>query len=340
MLTALALLAAAGGLAQHFFPSSEAVRVRNAFLFEGKLPANFDWRPPAVPAGFRQQFGPAPAPFRALAAAAGPGSSVLQRATFMINRLNPGRRRGQPIMGSTTESLRVISETGMGYCSDYTQVMNGLAWAAGIPVREWGVSFDGFGGRGHGFNEFYAPALRKWVMVDPFNGFWARDTRSGMPLSAIEFRDRLRLPEPLQAMELVRIAPPPAGFLHERTIVAYYRQGVDQFYLWWGNNVFDYDAHPAVRVGSTVSRSLEQLAAIFAGVHPRIRVLPTPTNATMLSELERTRERVLTLAAACAALTILVLIEFRRWRRTPRCADETAARPRSLVAAAQRLRFP
>ena len=116
--------------------------------------------------------------------------------------------------------------------------------------------------------------------------------------------------------EMSRIGPPPASFRDERTIVHYYRQGMEQFYLWWGNNVFDYDAHPLVHAGAAVSRSAEQLAAMIVGVHPRIRALPTPANATMLESLVRLRGRVMALTAACVTLLVLVLIEGWRWKGT------------------------
>jgi hypothetical protein len=314
--TGLALLAMLAWLGSHFYPSTEAVRVRNAFLVVRGTPADFDWRPPAVPRGFLQQAGAPPAPMRAAAAAtSGP---ALERTVALVNALNPGKRRGGPIQRSTAEAFAVITATGTGYCGDYTQVVNGLAWAAGLPVREWGMSFDGFGGDGHAFNEVWDAARGQWIMVDVFNGFWVRDRASGAPLSALDFRERLALAEPLQAVELVKFRPAELGFRSPADMIGYYRRGVDQFYLWWGNNVFDLDGHPLVRAARPLGRAAGQAAAMLAGVHPGIRVLPTPTNGALLAALEATRVRVLVLAAACVALAAALAAQFLLWRRTRR----------------------
>lgn len=316
--TALAWLAVVVALGSHFLPSTEAVRVRNSFLAETGTPADFDWAPPAVPPGFLQQSGAAPAPFVDAAARTASADGALARAIAMLTDLNPGKRRGGAIQGDTLAAYSAIRAEGTGYCADYTQVVNGLAWAAGVPVREWGISFDGFGGDGHAFNEFFDAATGRWVMLDVFNGFWVRDRASGAPLSALAFRDRLRLPDPLASVELVRIRDPGIGFRSAADMIGYYRRGVDQFYLWWGNNVFDYDADPAVRFAGRFARGAEQLAAILAGVHPRIRIVPTEANGPMVEALAGTRARVATLAAAAAALGIALVIQLVLWWRARR----------------------
>jgi hypothetical protein len=152
-------------------------------------------------------------------------------------------------------------------------------------------------------------------MIDAFNGFWVRDSSTGRPLGALEFRDRLRLSDPLSTVELVRLRPPPASYRDEHRMIAYYQRGVEQFYLWWGNNVFDYDLHPLVRAGARSSRSLEQLAAMTVGIHPRIRIPLTPANGGMVAALEQTRTRVTALGIACVVLVIaLVWVSTMWWR--------------------------
>jgi hypothetical protein len=314
--TGAVLLAATAWLGSHFYPATEAVRVRNAFLAEPAEVADFDWTPQALPHGFLQQSGAAPVPLRA--AAAVPAGPALERAVALVNGLNPGRRRGGAIQRSTAESWAIIVATGTGYCGDYTQVMNGLAWAAGLPVREWGMSFDGFGGEGHAFNEFWDAARGQWLMVDVFNGFWVRDRATGAPLSALAFRERLGTAAPLESVELVKIRPAGLGFRSAEDMIGYYRRGVDQYYLWWGNNVFDYDGHPLVRAARPFGRAAEQAAALLAGVHPRIRILPTSENSDMIAALDRTRARVLALALLCAALSTALVAELLLWRRAHR----------------------
>lgn len=314
--TGAALLATLAWLGSHLYPPSEAVRVRNAFLATVGAPADFDWRPPATPAGFLQQRGAAPEAIRAATArASGP---ALERTVALVNDLNPGRRRGGPIQRSTAETFAIIAATGTGYCADYTQVVNGLAWAAGLPVREWGLSFDGFGGDGHAINEVWDADLGRWVMVDVFNGFWVRDRATGAPLSALEFRERLGLADPLRSVELVKFRAAALGFRSPADMIGYYRRGVDQYYLWWGNNVFDYDGHPLVRAARPLGRAAEQAAAMLAGVHPGIRILATPANAGLVAALEATRARVLALAAAGLALAVALVAELLLWRRARR----------------------
>lgn len=315
LLTAVALAAIVGYMASRAAPSTEAVRLRNSVLAVEGRASDFDWRPSATPPGFLQQAGPPPGDFVDAAARVPAEGPALERAIALVRDLDAGPEHGGPIQRSTAETYRTIRATGGGYCADYTQVLNGLAWAAGIAVREWGVSFDGFGGFGHAFNEIYEPDLGKWVMLDPFYGFYVRDTASGEPLSAIEFRDRLRLAAPLRSMQVVRLVPRAYDFSTDEKMLAFYRRGVDQFYLWWGNNVFDYDDNPLVRVAGSASRATEQLAAIVAGVHPGIRILPTEGNARMVEELSRTRDTVLALGTVGAILAVLLLGELLalRW---------------------------
>jgi hypothetical protein len=306
--TALALGAIVAWFVASATPSTEAVRVRNSFLAVKGTPADFDWRPPAAPAGFLQQSGAAPAEFSAAAARVPPGSAF-ERAIGLAAALDSGPEHGGPIQSRTVATYRAITTRGGGYCADYTQVLNGLAWAAGLPVREWGVSFDGFGGFGHAFNEIYDPALGKWVMIDPFYGFYLRDMESGTPLSAIEFRDRLRGSRPLGSMMVIRFAPRAYDFTSDEKMLDFYRRGVDQFYLWWGNNVFDYDDSPLVKLAAPVSRAAEQLAAMVSGVQPGIRILPTEGNAGMVAALMKTRDTVLVMAGAGAVLAVVLLVE-------------------------------
>src|SRR3712207_6947241 len=49
---------------------------------------------------------------------------------------------------SLEPTYEVIRNTGRGYCGDYADVYTALALAAGLSVRSWAFSFDGFGGRG------------------------------------------------------------------------------------------------------------------------------------------------------------------------------------------------
>ena len=82
-----------------------------------------------------------------------------------------------------------IREQGKGYCADYSQVFTALALSTGIPVREWGLGFEGFG-RGHAFNEVYDSEQRKWVFIDSYHSLYVIDRGSHNPLSTIEFHNQ------------------------------------------------------------------------------------------------------------------------------------------------------
>lgn len=127
----------------------------------------------------------------------------------------------------------------------------------------------------------------KWVFLDVYNNVHAVDGASGEPLSALEFRDFALGRRP--ATIIHPNGPGRLGYSIEGKLVEYYRRGAGEWYLWWGDSVFTYDAHPAVRAAGRVSRVLEQLVAITVGVHPRIKVLTTTENVTQLERMERLR---------------------------------------------------
>jgi hypothetical protein len=283
----------------------EAVKVRNAWLATSGGEADFVWGPREIPAGFKSEPSRGPLLFREavqrIMKEGGEGESEFQKALRIASHLVQGPKRGEPIQKNTQDAYLTIVGEGGGYCSDFAQVFNGLAIAAGIPVREWGFSFDGFGA-GHGFNEVYDSELSKWVMIDSFYSFYVTDTASGEPLSALELWERLRGSERPGDVTVVPIVPSEFAFPSAEAALTYYREGADQVFLWWGNNVFAYDSHPLVKMAGRVSRMVEQVMAIVSGVHPGIRILRTPTNR---GEIERLHEKELTVAWMVSALIVL-----------------------------------
>ena len=227
----------------------------------------------------------------------------------LVRHLDATAVSGDPLQSDTRTTYQEIRQGKGGYCSDYTQVFNGLALAAGIGVREWGAAFDGFGGWGHAFSEVFLPETGKWVMIDPFYGFWVRDSATGAPLSVQEFRERLARPDPLAGMSIEVVAPNMYDFTSPEKLIAWYGRGTSQFYLWWGNNVFDYDEQPLVRVAARFSRSAEQLAAIIAGVHPRIRILPAEADGPAYQRFVANRRRLEVLTGLGIALGLLLVGE-------------------------------
>jgi hypothetical protein len=289
MAGSLAILAVAlASLAPYLRDSAELVRMRNALLLD-RAPAQVEWSPDRAPADFaRERAAPSPA-FQARVAALGldavPGD--WPRAMALGRHLLAARRAavGQPIQSDLETTYSRIRATGEGYCGDYADVFTALALAAGLEVRSWAFSFDGFGGRGHIFNEVWDRASGTWRMIDVFHNYVMTDA-AGEPMSALAFRDAMR-----RGGEDVRFDPiDPAAkpvFRYEVRARDFYARGLDQWYLWWGNNVYSYDQAALVRAFGGLSRSAEQLGAIVQAVHPRIRVLAEPANDAMRTRMFR-----------------------------------------------------
>ena len=316
----MALLAVSFALLQEATDPREAVRLRNSLLASAGVPQDFSWTPTTTPASFLVNRDPPPESImlaaRQVVTATDGWSQGIQIATH-LGQVSP---RGGAIQSSTADTYRTMRTTGGGYCADYTQVFIGLATAAGLPVREWGLAFDGFGGDGHAIVEVYDESRAQWLMLDPFNSFYPADAVTGEPMSVLELRARLATPDPLATTRIVRIVPAAFGFGDDANLVEYFQRGVDQFYLWWGSNVFSYERQPLVAAAGRVSRSAEQLVGIATGVHPGIRIYPTPGNRPLIAQLAGTRTHTLLYGAAILALGGLlcgqVWLLLRRHRRS------------------------
>jgi len=217
--------------------------MRNALLLLESQPSDFNWTPANVPTDFRQARG-AVDPFfleiaqklkldalpsdwdRALAI-----SSHLLGSSPVLN--------GGAVMSDLHGTYQRIVDKGDGYCGDFVDVFVAISLAAGIPVRAWAFAFDGFGGDGHIWAEIWNRQLHHWQLVDVFNNYYFFE-EPGAPLAALEFRQAL-----MQKSTKLRLAPlhsgARVGWIHEEKAWTYYQRGLDQWYLWWGNDVFTYD---------------------------------------------------------------------------------------------------
>ena len=299
-----ALLLLAAWLLAQAYPATEAVRLRNALLLEAGAPPDFDWTPARMPAGFMaEQRAPTPQ-FVSAARAAGadPSAGDWERALALAAALTRNAQDKGAIQGDLESTHRAIVEDGRGYCADFTAVYLALAHAAGLAAREWGFSFDGFGGHGHAVVEIFDRRRGKWAFLDVFNNVHAVDAVSREPLSALEFRDFVlgRRPAPV----ILPNGPGRLGYPLQDKLIAYYSRGAQEWYLSMGNNVYSYEAHPAVRAAGRISRSLEQLAAVAVGVHPRLLALASPENAPQLERMARLRVTLIALAALGAVLLL------------------------------------
>ncbi|THF61625.1 transglutaminase domain-containing protein [Pseudothauera rhizosphaerae] len=309
--SAVVALTVAASLLPHLRDSAELVRMRNALLVQAE-PAVHEWTPAAVPADFALETTP-PLPLYAdtvarhgLKVTGDEGRQDDWATALAIGRhlLPDGRRSGGPIQADLADTYTRITRGGEGYCGDYADSFTGLATAAGLFSRPWAFSFDGFGGRGHIFNEVWDSGRGRWVMIDVFNNFYVTDG-AGTPLSAMAFREALLRDAP--HLKLVPVDPTASpGFRHDDKALDYYRRGLPEWYMWWGNNVFEYDRSPVVRTLGGVHRALEQLGGVAAGVHPQIRVLALPENQDQREAIRWLRVRLLAVVVLGGATVVFL----------------------------------
>ena len=236
-------------LTTHFTSGTELARVRNALIFDAHKPQNFDWTPATRPSDFLVDETPVDPYFAAVAErlhlAALP--SDWDRAKAIASHLLSSH---PPLMGGAVQSnltgtYEAMVGEGRGYCADFVLVFRAIASAAGVPVRAWAFSFDGFGGHGHVVPEIWDRATGRWYVLDIYNNNYFLRAGSSVPLSASEFRKAL-LESPSQ-LRLLRIEPQqPPGYVSDEKVLAYYRRGLPEWYLWWGNNPFTYEGGVAL----------------------------------------------------------------------------------------------
>jgi len=321
-LSALLMLALGITLVPHLRDSAELVRMRNAMLLQS-VPAEYAWTPDAVPADFARET-TAPLSLYADTVARNQlrvdGDDWATALAVGRHLLPDGRRTGGAIQADLTDTYTRITQRGEGYCGDYADSFTGFATAAGVFSRPWAFSFDGFGGHGHIFNEIWDSQRARWVMIDVFNNFYVVDAR-GEPLSAMAFRAALQ--SGASDIRLVPVDPlARPGFKIDEKALDYYRRGLPEWYMWWGNNVFEYDQAPLVRVLGRMHRAAEQLGGIAGGVHPGIRILASDDNLAQREALRTLRIRLLA-AVAFAFLSCAFFVAWLfSWRSARRPAQQ------------------
>lgn len=312
--------------------AQDLVRVRNALIFDVAGDESFAWTPDSIPSDFHLERRSAPAELTSVVGrvtdTSSAGESMFARSLSIADHLvSADHRDAAPIQSDTMGTYKQIVANGHGYCADYTQAFNGLAHAGGIPVREWGMSFDRFSGDGHAFSEIYDVTIGKWMFVDSFYSFYVVDA-AGIPMSVTEFHQSLSDDDSVDSATVVPIDASAFGFPDGERAKEYYRQGMRNLYLWMGNDVFSYDTHTLLRALASRSRSLQQLAAIGFGLHPRILILDQPSAEDGVILLGRLKLAlwsamllpVLFLVAGICVASRLV----RDWRRN-RASSRTAS---------------
>ncbi|MBK5204517.1 MAG: transglutaminase domain-containing protein [Polaromonas sp.] len=303
-------------LAPYLTSSTELVRMRNALVLIEERGHGFDWTPDSMPPDFMLERGPADPVFVEAAGRLGLAgmSSDWDKVTAISRHLlsNP-HLVGTPIQSNLRDTYRHIIDNGTGYCGDFTRVFMAFAITAGIPVRAWSFSFDGFGGDGHIWPEIWNRQLKRWQLVDIFNNFYFQG-QDGVPISAAEFRHAmLTAPKSIHRALLYPAARP--GYGIEEKMWAWYRRGLPEWYMVWGNNVFSYDKALMVRHLGHFSRSLEQLEAIAIGVYPPVSLMVTETNRDKVNALWRLRFHFFVAACVGALAFVAFLLSLCFWFR-------------------------
>ena len=230
----------------------------------------------------------------------------MDQAILLARHLRGTSHHGNPIQANTRETYEKIIGGQGGYCSDYTQAFNALALAAGLKVREWGFTWEDMA-NGHAFNEIWDPELRKWVLIDAFVSFYAVDTATGVPLSALEFRAALLGEAGAGEARIVPIVLERFGFKSPEKALDWYRRGVPQMFLLLGNNVFSYDANPIIQLTEPLPRSVEMLVAILLGEHPRFLFVPSAARPDARDEVTRLQGQLVWFLVKLAGIIVMAV---------------------------------
>ncbi|HRO58327.1 MAG TPA: transglutaminase domain-containing protein [Burkholderiaceae bacterium] len=318
-LSALLSVLLVASLAPYLTSSTELVRLRNSLLYQ-PITADAQWTPAQPPDDYLVERSAPTSMFERIATREkflvpeNDWETALRIGRHLVHKADATGRSG-PIQQDLEQTYRRITEAGDGYCGDYVDVFTGLATTVGIFTRSWAFSFDGFGGHGHIFNEIWDRQAGAWRMIDVFNNYYVVDAEE-RPLSALEFREQLLRGEEIRWRAVDGSARP--GFVFPEKALDYYSRGAPEWYLWWGNNVFDYDGNEIVGLASGAGRSVAQLAAIAAGVHPTIRVIHMQENEARRVELVRLRYHLIAASALLALLFAVMLFSLLRMRSARR----------------------
>lgn len=306
---------------------TEVVKLRNAVLLQGELAPDFDWAAPPAPPGFLVDQAPFDPYFvdivRRLELEALP--TDWDRALAISRHLlgSSTTRAGGPIQADLRRTHAAIVERGAGYCADYVRAFMAIASAAGMPVRAWAFSFDGFGGHGHIWPEIWNREDRRWQLVGVFSNF-SFHLDEPEPLSAYGLRRALiEHPDRLRFQPLEPAARP--GWSIEAKARDYFRRGLDEWYLLWGSNVLEVESSAAFRALNPLSYRLAQVGAVVQGVHPGLRLLRTEGNGERIDALRRLRWQLFAATASMpmgvVALLVLAITRRRGETRTNRLAE-------------------
>lgn len=298
-------------------PSTEAVRLRNALSYGGTIEAaDLGWAPGNAPPSFKFQEKQLPSGLTEAVSQLdfSQAPDNWSRSQVVAHHLQGYIQDKGPVMAGLEQTYRKVVAEGEGYCGDYARLFSAMAQAAGIPVRQWSFSFDGYGGHGHIFNEVWDEKSRRWLAIDVYNNYLYVDAQTGTPLSALEFRAALRgeRSSPLLRQLNPQVRP---GFAVPEKATDYYRRGANEWYLQWGSDIAGADQNPWVKWTDRLSRHLGQFTAIVAGIQPDLRIIATPESTDKITALEHLHKHLVVVLAASVALLALAIALSIAWRR-------------------------
>lgn len=312
------MLAALLLVAPYLTSGTELVRLRNALSLGADMQAQQDWAPPAWPTDYLRDTRPPDPYFEAIAAqlklAELPDDWVRSLAISRHLLGSAPKLLGGPIKKNLRDTHRGIVTSGEGYCGDFVRIYTAIAAAAGMAVRPWAFSFDGFGGHGHIWVELWNRQAGRWQLQDVYNNLYFVDG-GPEPLSASEFRRALERNSPTLEFKPLYAAARP-GFAIESKGRDYFRRGLNEWYLPWGNNVFDQDGAWPVRALSGVARVGEGLGALVSGVAPAVRMVALAGNEHERRALHVLRVQLMVTSALGLLGLVLTLLGPRLHRRS------------------------
>jgi len=116
--------------------------------------------------------------------------STLVKVIKIAEHFNTFFKRGRGLGLASDDSYITMRYKKGGVCSDYAQVFINFCIINDIKVREWGIK----GGTksvigGHSFNEFWSEELKKWILIDVYNGIFVINKSSRELLSVSQLVD-------------------------------------------------------------------------------------------------------------------------------------------------------
>ncbi len=116
--------------------------------------------------------------------------STLVKVIKIAEHFNTFFKKGRGLGLASDDSYITMRYKQGGVCSDFAQVFINFCIINDIKIREWGIK----GGTqsvigGHSFNEFWSEELKKWILIDVYNGVFIINKSSRELLSVSQLVD-------------------------------------------------------------------------------------------------------------------------------------------------------